>query len=93
MRQYNLLSSIYDRAMKYANKDRFMWFQFGLSLISSARYPRASKILEHCVKLEASDHNNIAEHLMIARINLESLGDFDLGSFFPFFLYFSFSIF
>uniref|UniRef100_A0A914YFC1 Uncharacterized protein n=1 Tax=Panagrolaimus superbus TaxID=310955 RepID=A0A914YFC1_9BILA len=65
--------------MKFANKDRFMWFQFGLSLMSSGRYARSSKILEHCVKLEASDHNNVAEHLMIAKVNLESLGDYDLA--------------
>uniref|UniRef100_A0AC35GQM8 Tetratricopeptide repeat protein 7 N-terminal domain-containing protein n=1 Tax=Panagrolaimus sp. PS1159 TaxID=55785 RepID=A0AC35GQM8_9BILA len=79
LRQYNLLASVYERAMKFANKDRFMWFQFGLSLMSSGQYARSSKILEHCVKLEASDHNNVAEHLMIAKVNLESLGDFDLA--------------
>ena len=67
--------------MKFANKDRYMWFQFGLSLMSSGRFARASKILEHCVKLEASDYNNVAEHLMIAKINMESLADYDLGMF------------
>uniref|UniRef100_A0A7E4VXZ7 TTC7_N domain-containing protein n=1 Tax=Panagrellus redivivus TaxID=6233 RepID=A0A7E4VXZ7_PANRE len=79
IRQYNMLSMVYERAMKYASKDRFLWFQFGLSLTCAGKLTRATKSLEHCVKLESEDKYEVTEHMMIAKINTESLGDYDLA--------------
>lgn len=65
--------------MNFASKDRFLWFQFGLSLICNGKYARATKFIEQCTKMEVHDRNDITEHMMIAKINIETLGDYDLG--------------
>uniref|UniRef100_A0A7E4VYD0 TPR_REGION domain-containing protein n=1 Tax=Panagrellus redivivus TaxID=6233 RepID=A0A7E4VYD0_PANRE len=74
-----MLSMVYERAMKYASKDRFLWFQFGISLTCVGKLTRATKSLEHCVKLEAENKYKVAEHMMIGKINMESLADYDLA--------------
>lgn len=49
VRQYGLLSEIFERAMKFAYDDNFIWFQFALSLICLGRYGRAHVILKQCL--------------------------------------------
>ncbi|TKR77577.1 hypothetical protein L596_018520 [Steinernema carpocapsae] len=77
LRQYQLLVNIYERAMKFANQDRYIWLQFALSLMCQGRWLRASRILHQCVALERSDENECVEHMILAKIEIEQLGQYD----------------
>ncbi|VDK30650.1 unnamed protein product [Anisakis simplex] len=79
LRQYELLSNIYERAMKFANDDRYIWFQFALTLICHGRWVRASRILSQCLAIDRHDENTIIEHLIAAQIEIEQLGQYDEG--------------
>uniref|UniRef100_A0A914CD93 Tetratricopeptide repeat protein 7 N-terminal domain-containing protein n=1 Tax=Acrobeloides nanus TaxID=290746 RepID=A0A914CD93_9BILA len=78
LRQYHLMSTFYERAMKFSSQDRFIWLQFALSLICSGRASRAAKNLQHCVNIEAHDENACLEHMLIAKLHIEQLGDYNL---------------
>ncbi|KAK0416705.1 hypothetical protein QR680_012640 [Steinernema hermaphroditum] len=77
LRQYQLLANIYERAMKFANQDRYIWFQFGMSLMCQGRWLRASRILHQCVTLEREDENECVEHMLLAKMEIEQLGQYD----------------
>ncbi|VDM97899.1 unnamed protein product [Thelazia callipaeda] len=77
LRQYELLASIYEKAMKFANEDRYLWFQFALALICHGRYVRASKILSQCLAFEQCDDNTLAQHLFAAEIAIEHFCQYD----------------
>ncbi|VDK61460.1 unnamed protein product [Onchocerca ochengi] len=77
LRQYELLSSIHEKAMKFANEDKYLWFQFALTLLCRGRYTRASRILSQCLTIEQYDDNTLAQHLFAANIALEHLGQYD----------------
>ncbi|CAI5445163.1 unnamed protein product [Caenorhabditis angaria] len=49
LRQYHILATIYERAMKFANNDSFLWQQFALSSICRGRYSRAARVLEQSI--------------------------------------------
>ncbi|CAB3402142.1 unnamed protein product [Caenorhabditis bovis] len=49
LRQYHILANIYERAMKFANNDSFLWQQFALSSICRGRYARAARVLEQSI--------------------------------------------
>lgn len=44
--QYNLLSGILERALKFAFQDSFVWLQFALSLAAAQRHSRAALVLK-----------------------------------------------
>lgn len=46
LREYQLMSDMYERAMKFAYEDRYIWFQFALSLICQSKYTRAASVLQ-----------------------------------------------
>ncbi|VDM44239.1 unnamed protein product [Toxocara canis] len=77
LRQYELLASIYERAMKFANEDRYIWFQFALTLLCHGRWVRASRILSQCIAIERHDENAAVEHMLAAQIEIEQLGQYD----------------
>ncbi|VDK34583.1 unnamed protein product [Gongylonema pulchrum] len=41
--------------MKFANDDKYLWFQFALTLLCHGRYVRASRILSQCLAIERHD--------------------------------------
>lgn len=47
--QYQLLAQIYERAMKFANNDSFLWQQFALSAICCGRFSRAIRVFEQSI--------------------------------------------
>ncbi|CAI2349573.1 unnamed protein product [Caenorhabditis sp. 36 PRJEB53466] len=47
--QYQLLAQIYERAMKFANNDSFLWQQFALSAICCGRFSRAVRVFEQSI--------------------------------------------
>ncbi|VDK68060.1 unnamed protein product [Litomosoides sigmodontis] len=77
LRQYELLSSIHEKAMKFANDDKYLWFQFALTLLCHGRYVRASRILSQCLAIEQYDDNALAQHIFAAYIALEHLAQYD----------------
>lgn len=86
LRQYHLLSSIYERAMKFVNQDEYLWQQFALSLVCRGRWLRAVRVLEQCIaaetrdnnhsgaELEAVSSNTAMHHMQAAVLQMEHLG-------------------
>uniref|UniRef100_A0A915MHU8 Uncharacterized protein n=1 Tax=Meloidogyne javanica TaxID=6303 RepID=A0A915MHU8_MELJA len=88
IRQYRLLSGLYDRALRIAKKDdNFFGQQLSLSLICDNRYSRATKMLQKCILQKEEEENNqnkfdeslISEYLHLARLQIEQLGDLELA--------------
>ncbi|VIO91601.1 Uncharacterized protein BM_BM729 [Brugia malayi] len=77
LRQYELLSSIHEKAMKFANEDKYLWFQFALTLLCHGRYVRASRILSQCLAIEQYDDSALAQHIFAANVALEHLDQYD----------------
>uniref|UniRef100_A0A9J2NR25 Tetratricopeptide repeat protein 7 N-terminal domain-containing protein n=1 Tax=Ascaris lumbricoides TaxID=6252 RepID=A0A9J2NR25_ASCLU len=89
LRQYELLASIYERAMKFANEDRYIWFveldatckdfrfQFALTLLCHGRWVRASRILSQCIAMDKLEENAAVKHMLAAQIEIEHLGQYD----------------
>uniref|UniRef100_A0A915PVY3 Tetratricopeptide repeat protein 7 N-terminal domain-containing protein n=1 Tax=Setaria digitata TaxID=48799 RepID=A0A915PVY3_9BILA len=77
LRQYELLSSIHEKAMKFANEDKYLWFQFALTLLCHGRYIRASRILTQCLAIEQYDDSSLGQHLFAASVAIEHLGQYD----------------
>ncbi|CAK5076894.1 unnamed protein product [Meloidogyne enterolobii] len=90
IRQYRLLSGLYDKALRVSKKDdNFFGQQLSLSLICDNRYSRATKMLQKCILQKEEEENNqnkfdeslITEYLHLARLQIEQLGDLELGLF------------
>lgn len=84
MRQYRLLSGLYDRAVRTADEEKFFWHQLSLALICDKRFSRAAKILHNSIAQgevdpEKFDENSISEYMQMARMQIEQLGNLDLG--------------
>uniref|UniRef100_A0A914NHH3 Uncharacterized protein n=1 Tax=Meloidogyne incognita TaxID=6306 RepID=A0A914NHH3_MELIC len=88
IRQYRLLSGLYDKALRIAKKDdNFFGQQLSLSLICDNRYSRATKMLQKCILQKEEEENNqnkfdeslISEYLHLARLQIEQLGDLELA--------------
>ncbi|CAJ0941898.1 unnamed protein product, partial [Mesorhabditis belari] len=77
LHQYQLLSNIYERAMKFANQDNYLWYQFGLCLICRGRWLRASRVLKECLDIEHKDEEVASEYLMASLLHIEHLGQFE----------------
>uniref|UniRef100_A0A7I4YA08 TTC7_N domain-containing protein n=1 Tax=Haemonchus contortus TaxID=6289 RepID=A0A7I4YA08_HAECO len=89
LRQYQLLSTIYERAMKFVNQDEYLWQQFALSLVCRGKWLRAVRVLEQCIAAEKKDDNRSAEklevvssntamhHMQAAVLHMEHLGQND----------------
>ncbi|KAK6029419.1 tetratricopeptide repeat protein, partial [Ostertagia ostertagi] len=89
LRQYHLLSTIYERAMKFVNQDEFLWQQFALSLVCRGRWLRAVRVLEQCIAAERKDSNHSGgelepvssntamHHMQAAVLHMEHLGQND----------------
>ncbi|KAK5981627.1 hypothetical protein GCK32_018662, partial [Trichostrongylus colubriformis] len=92
LRQYQLLSTIYERAMKFVNQDEYLWQQFALSLVCRGKWLRAARVLEQCIaaerkdlnhpggELEAVSANTVMHHMQAAVLHMEHLGQNDAGS-------------
>ncbi|MFH4975241.1 hypothetical protein AB6A40_001950 [Gnathostoma spinigerum] len=77
LRQYEVLATIYEKAMKFANQDRYIWLQFALTLICHGRWVRASRILSQCIACEINNENAAVQHLLAAQLEMEKLGQYD----------------
>ncbi|CAJ0586907.1 unnamed protein product, partial [Mesorhabditis spiculigera] len=49
LRQYQLMSKTYERAVKVASDDKHIWFQFALIEYSQGQHLKASRIIENCL--------------------------------------------
>ncbi|GMR41370.1 hypothetical protein PMAYCL1PPCAC_11565 [Pristionchus mayeri] len=88
LRQFHSLSSVFERAMKFANDDPFLWQQFALSTVSrGASSPsssfRALRVLERSLAIAhaspvAECPQTAAQHLVAAQLYIEN-GDYDKG--------------
>uniref|UniRef100_A0A8R1Z4T3 Tetratricopeptide repeat protein 7 N-terminal domain-containing protein n=1 Tax=Pristionchus pacificus TaxID=54126 RepID=A0A8R1Z4T3_PRIPA len=88
LRQFYSLSSVFERAMKFANDDPFLWQQFALSSVSrGASSPsssfRALRVLERSLAVAhaspvAEAPQTAAQHLVAAQLYIEN-GDYDKG--------------
>ena len=84
MRQYRLLSGLYDRAVRTAGEEKFFWHQLSLALMCDQRFPRATKVLHNSIAQSEADpdkfdENSLSEYMQMARMQIEQLGDLDLG--------------
>lgn len=84
IRQYRLLSGLYDRAVRLVGEEKFFWHQLSLALICDHRHSRAVKVLNNCLSqteadFEKFDENTVMEYLHLAKLQIEQLGDMDLG--------------
>ncbi|KJH53119.1 tetratricopeptide repeat protein [Dictyocaulus viviparus] len=89
LRQYHLLSTIYERSMKFVNQDQYLWQQFALSLVCRGRYLRAVRVLEQCIaaghqdkhqtsnEVEAESSDSVMHHMQAAILYMEHLGQND----------------
>lgn len=88
IRQYRLLTGLYDRAIRLSRDNRFFWHQLSLSLICDHRFSRASKVLKNCItqaeagtaETRISDESILLEYMQLARIQIEQMDDIDLGN-------------
>uniref|UniRef100_A0A1I8BNV0 TPR_REGION domain-containing protein n=1 Tax=Meloidogyne hapla TaxID=6305 RepID=A0A1I8BNV0_MELHA len=84
IRQYRLLSGLYDKAIRLAKDDNFFGQQLSLSLICDNRFSRATKMLHKCIlqrdeEQNKFDESSITEYLHLARLQIEQLGDLELA--------------
>jgi hypothetical protein len=56
--------------MKYSFEQFYVWYQYGLSLISDQKYQKAYLILKECSRMDP-DHTTV--YLLLAKIALENL--------------------
>lgn len=49
MRQYQLCAGLFEKALKFAYEDKYIWHQFALALVACGRRTRATLVLQHCV--------------------------------------------
>ncbi|GMS88888.1 hypothetical protein PENTCL1PPCAC_11063 [Pristionchus entomophagus] len=88
LRQFHSLSSVFERAMKFANDDPFLWQQFALSSVSGGTSSpssafRALRVLERSLAVAHASPvseapQTAAQHLVAAQLYIES-GDYDKG--------------
>ncbi|EYC25918.1 hypothetical protein Y032_0011g1457 [Ancylostoma ceylanicum] len=91
LRQYHLLSTVYERAMKFVNQDEYLWQQFALSLVCRGKWLRAARVLEQCIAAGTKDSsqanhggepdaglsNTAMHHMQAAVLHMEHLGQND----------------
>ncbi|CAJ0600263.1 unnamed protein product [Cylicocyclus nassatus] len=93
LRQYHLLSTVYERAMKFVNQDEYLWQQFALSLVCRGKFLRAVRVLEQCIAAGTKDghqvnhgnetaepgssNNTVMHHMQAAVLHMEHLGQND----------------
>ncbi|KAK6739587.1 hypothetical protein RB195_008219 [Necator americanus] len=91
LRQYHLLSTVYERAMKFVNHDEYLWQQFALSLVCRGKWLRATRVLEQCIaaggkdgdplnhgaESEAGSSNTAMHHMQAAVLHMEHLSQND----------------
>ncbi|RCN45281.1 tetratricopeptide repeat protein [Ancylostoma caninum] len=91
LRQYHLLSTVYERAMKFVNQDEYLWQQFALSLVCRGKWLRAARVLEQCIaagtkdgsqanhggELDTGMSNTAMHHMQAAVLHMEHLGQND----------------
>ena len=89
IRQYRLLTGLYDRAIRLSRDNRFYWHQLSIALICDHHFSRASKVLKNCItQTEAAaaadtgitDENTLMEYMHLARIQIEQQNDIELGN-------------
>lgn len=89
LRQFHSLSAVFERAMKFANDDPFLWQQFALSSVSRgavsspASTYRALRVLERSLAVAhaspvAEAPQTAAQHLVAAQLYIE-VGDYGKG--------------
>lgn len=79
LRQYQLLAGILEKAMKFAFQDRFIWFQFALSLICFGKGSRAAMVLKECIGNLPEGEADPAIFMFASKLSLECLGQYDQG--------------
>ncbi|KAL3068400.1 hypothetical protein niasHT_030691 [Heterodera trifolii] len=88
LRQYRLLSGLYEKAIRLNGNDKFAWLQFSLSLSADRHFLRVSKILQQFISMEEEEETNqkggadedaIVAYMHLARIQLEHFGDCNLA--------------
>ncbi|KAF7630905.1 hypothetical protein Mgra_00008826 [Meloidogyne graminicola] len=85
MRQFRLLSGLYDKAIRISNNDNFFGQQLSLSLICDNRFSRATKILQKYILQSDEEETNtfdgsiLTEYLHLAKLQIEQLGDLELA--------------
>ncbi|CAD6196366.1 unnamed protein product [Caenorhabditis auriculariae] len=85
LRQYQLLSTIYERAMKFVNQDSYLWEQLALSLLCRGRWTRAARVLEQAVSTTSSndgssscaEHSSAIELMMLSQLYIERFSQYD----------------
>ncbi|CAI4227766.1 unnamed protein product [Auanema sp. JU1783] len=77
IRQYHLMSVIFERAMKFANEDSYIWQQFGLSLLCKGRWLRAANVLDQSIQVDSSEAP--LQHLLASQLYIHQLGQFDIA--------------
>ncbi|GMT17976.1 hypothetical protein PFISCL1PPCAC_9273 [Pristionchus fissidentatus] len=85
LRQFQSLSAVFERAMKFANDDPFLWQQFALSTVSlrgsSSSSFRALRVLERSLAVAHSSAiqeapQTAAQHLVAAQLYIDC-GEYD----------------
>ena len=56
--------------MKYSFEQFYVWYQYGLALISDAKYQKAYLMLKECSRMRP-DH--VTCHLLLAKLAIENL--------------------
>ncbi|KAJ1366849.1 hypothetical protein KIN20_027628 [Parelaphostrongylus tenuis] len=89
LRQYHLLCSIYERAMKFVNQDEYLWQQFAFCLVCRGKHLRAARVLEQCIAVASKESNQATNdsdtgssnsatyHMQAAILYMEHLGQND----------------
>ncbi|WKY00816.1 hypothetical protein Q1695_015108 [Nippostrongylus brasiliensis] len=86
LRQYHLLSAIYERAMKFVNQDEYLWQQFALSLVCRGKWLRAIRVLEQCIAADKKEtsrsgsevsSSSVMHHMQAAILHMDHFGQND----------------
>ncbi len=59
LRQYQLLSEVLERALKFASNDQYLWLQFALGLMCNRRFARSSLVLRECLRIGEANSSNL----------------------------------